>query len=159
MKIAHLGIQRDNDLMYYIKNGDVWATPRKKPGQPKGKAQKIASAGVDMDYSKYIYFLDSDGDIAAKERASGGGGRKAKAPKAPKAPRAGKKSKSNGKSARSAITGHYVKEATAMRHPDTTIQETRHHKSEEQIARECDEALAATAPAMAGARKKSGYWY
>ena len=39
-KIAKLGIKRDNDLMYYIKNGDVWATPRKKPGQPKGKAAK-----------------------------------------------------------------------------------------------------------------------
>ena len=43
-KIAKLGIKRDNDLMYYIKNGDVWATPRKKPGQPKGKASKVASA-------------------------------------------------------------------------------------------------------------------
>ena len=45
-KIAKLGIKRDNDLMYYIKNGDVWATPRKKPGQPKGKASKVAAAGV-----------------------------------------------------------------------------------------------------------------
>jgi hypothetical protein len=31
-KIARLGIERDNDLMYYIKNGDVWATPRKQKG-------------------------------------------------------------------------------------------------------------------------------
>ena len=29
-KIAKLGIKRDNDMMYYIKGGDVWATPRKK---------------------------------------------------------------------------------------------------------------------------------
>ena len=41
-KIAKTGIKRDNDLMYYIKNGDVWATPRKKPNQPKGKAAKVA---------------------------------------------------------------------------------------------------------------------
>ena len=66
-KIAKLGIKRDNDLMYYIKNGDVWATPRKKPNQPKGKAAKVAAAGVEMDYSKYLYYLDGDGDGVACE--------------------------------------------------------------------------------------------
>ncbi|MGN6110315.1 MAG: hypothetical protein ACTHU0_34750 [Kofleriaceae bacterium] len=75
-KIAKLGIKRDNDLMYYIKNGDVWATPRKKPGQPKGKASKVAPAGVEMDYSKYLYYLDGDGDVARKERQVGGSKRK-----------------------------------------------------------------------------------
>lgn len=82
-KIAKLGIKRDNDMMYYIKTGDVWATPRKKPGQPKGKAAKVAAAGVEMDYSKYLYYLDGDGDIARKERQVGGSKRKAKASKAP----------------------------------------------------------------------------
>jgi hypothetical protein len=84
-KIAKTGIKRDNDLMYYIKGGDVWATPRKKPGQPKGKAQKIANAGIEMDYSKYLYYLDGDGDIARKERQVGGSKRKSKkaAPKKP----------------------------------------------------------------------------
>ena len=75
-KIAKLGIQRNNDLMYYIKNGDVWATPRKKPGQPKGKAAKVAAAGVEMDYSKFLYYLDGDGDVARKERQVGGSKRK-----------------------------------------------------------------------------------
>jgi hypothetical protein len=75
-KIAKLGIKRDNDMMYYIKGGDVWATPRKKPGQPKGKAAKVAAAGIDMDYSKYLYYLDGDGDIARKERQVGGSKRK-----------------------------------------------------------------------------------
>jgi hypothetical protein len=85
-KIAKLGIKRDNDLMYYIKKGDVWATPRKKPGQPKGKASKVADAGVEMDYSKYLYYLDGDGDVARKERQVGGSKRKTKksAPKAKK---------------------------------------------------------------------------
>jgi hypothetical protein len=78
-KIARLGIERDNDMMYYIKNGDVWATPRKQKGQPKGKAQKIAETGLELDYSKYLYFLDSDGDVARKARALGGGGRRPKA--------------------------------------------------------------------------------
>jgi hypothetical protein len=89
-KIAKLGIKRDNDLMYYIKTGDVWATPRKKPGQPKGKAAKVAAAGIEMDYSKYLYYLDGDGDVARKERQVGGTKRakKASAPKKAKAPKA-----------------------------------------------------------------------
>lgn len=89
-KIAKLGIKRDNDMMYYIKNGDVWATPRKKPGQPKGKAAKVAAAGVEMDYSKYLYYLDGDGDVARKERQVGGSKRK-KAAKAGGAKKSGAK--------------------------------------------------------------------
>lgn len=81
-KIAKLGIKRDNDMMYYIKNGDVWATPRKKPGQPKGKAGKVAAAGVEMDYSKFLYYLDGDGDVARKERQVGGSKRKSSGKKA-----------------------------------------------------------------------------
>jgi len=85
-KIAKLGIKRDNDLMYYIKKGDVWATPRKKPNQPKGKASKVADANIEMDYSKYLYYLDGDGDVARKERQVGGSKRKTKKTKAaPKA--------------------------------------------------------------------------
>jgi hypothetical protein len=90
-KIAKLGIKRDNDMMYYIKNGDVWATPRKKPGQPKGKAAKVAAAGIDMDYSKYLYYLDGDGDVARKERQVGGSKRKKSAKAAPKKAKGAKK--------------------------------------------------------------------
>jgi hypothetical protein len=90
-KIAKLGIKRDNDLMYYIKNGDVWATPRKKPGQPKGKATKVAPAGVEMDYSKYLYYLDGDGDVARKERQVGGSKRKSTKKKAAAPKKAAKK--------------------------------------------------------------------
>ena len=91
-KIAKLGIKRDNDMMYYIKNGDFWATPRKKPGQPKGKAAKVAAAGIEMDYSKYLYYLDGDGDVARKERQVGGTKRAKKASsKAPAKKAAAKK--------------------------------------------------------------------
>jgi hypothetical protein len=91
-KIAKLGIKRDNDMMYYIKGGDVWATPRKKPGQPKGKAAKVAAAGIDMDYSKYLYYLDGDGDVARKERQVGGSKRKSsKKAAAPKKAKSAKK--------------------------------------------------------------------
>ena len=95
-KIAKTGIKRDNDLMYYIKSGDVWATPRKKPNQPKGKAAKVAAAGIEMDYSKYLYYLDGDGDVARKERQVGGskrkkGGAKKSAPKKSAAKKTAKK--------------------------------------------------------------------
>jgi hypothetical protein len=76
-KIARLGIERDNDLMYFIKNGDVWATPRKQPGKPKGKAMKVATPGIDLDYSKYLYYVDGDGDVARQARKVGGGKKKA----------------------------------------------------------------------------------
>jgi len=137
-KIARLGIERDNNLMYYIKGGDVWATPRKQPGKPKGKPQKVAATGIELDYSKYLYFVDGDGDVARKARAHGGGRRaKAKAPKA-KAP--------TRTTPRSSISGHYVTEGTAKRHPRTTVEETvkvtRGKKSEAQLDREIEECLA-----------------
>jgi hypothetical protein len=81
-KVFKAGVKRDNDMMYYIKGGDVWAVPRKKPGEAKGKASKVVSAGIDMDYSKYLYYLDGDGDIARKERQVGGSKRKKTAKKA-----------------------------------------------------------------------------
>ncbi len=141
-KIARLGIERDNDLMYYIKGGDVWATPRKQPGKPKGKAHKVAATGIELDYSKYLYFVDGDGDVARKARASGGGVRKTKT-------KATGNGKTNGngngsKVVRSAITGHYVTEATAKRHPKSTVTETmsRGKRSPAQLQREIDECLA-----------------
>lgn len=88
-KIAKLGIKRDNDMMYYIKSGDVWATPRKKPGQTaKGKAQKIADAGLETE-SGYLYFLDGDGDVSRAKRQVGGSKRKKSAKAA--APKKAKK--------------------------------------------------------------------
>lgn len=79
-KVFKAGIQRDNDLMYYLKGGDIWAVPRKKPGAPKGKARVIVTAGVQADYANFLYFIDADGDVARKERHVGGakGPRKAR---------------------------------------------------------------------------------
>ena len=93
-KVAKTGIVRDKDFMYYIKGGAVWRVRRKQPGVPKGKAEKVVDAGVDMDMANYIYFLDKDGDVARAKRAVGGQKRKKKAAKkAPKkaAKKAGKK--------------------------------------------------------------------
>ena len=101
-KVFKAGVKRDNDLMYYIKTGDVWAVPRKKPGEAKGKASKVVSAGIQMDYSKYLYYLDGDGDIARKERQVGGSKRKKAAAKkaAPKKAAAKKAAPKKGKKGR-----------------------------------------------------------
>lgn len=137
-KIARLGIERDNDKMYYIKDGDVWAVPRKQKGQPKGKAEKIAPVGLAMDYSRYLYFLDSDGDVARKERALGGGGKKApktKVPKAPKIKALSSKPSQPKPSQPSAPAG------TSSVPPRTRTPKAP-KKSEEQLDREIEECLA-----------------
>lgn len=67
-KIARLGIQRDDNLLYYIAKGDVWATPKKRPGAPSGKPFIVAKVGFAMDFERYLYYLDADGDIARQNR-------------------------------------------------------------------------------------------
>jgi len=91
-KVARLGIRREKDFMYYIKDGSVWKVPRKQPGVPKGRPEKVADGGVDMDFA-FIYFLDKDGDISRAKRAIGGQKRKTTARAAKKATRKGKKAK------------------------------------------------------------------
>ncbi|MCA9678429.1 MAG: hypothetical protein H6709_04210 [Kofleriaceae bacterium] len=91
-KVAKLSIKRDNDYMYYIKKGDVWRSPRKQAGSTgKGKAEKVSNAGVTLDYAKYIYYLDSDGDIAREARQVGGSKRAKSKAKAKPAKRTAKK--------------------------------------------------------------------
>ncbi|HTE52526.1 MAG TPA: hypothetical protein VK698_16855 [Kofleriaceae bacterium] len=81
-KVAKLGIQRDNNYLYYIKGGDVWQVPRKRPGMKKQKSTKLAPGGVTME-SGFIYFLDKAGDIARVKAAVGGQKRKKKTTRAP----------------------------------------------------------------------------
>jgi hypothetical protein len=74
-KVAKLGIARDKDFMFYVKDGAVWRVKRKQPGAPKGKPEQVADGGFTMDYS-YIYFVDRDGDVSRAKRAVGGQKRK-----------------------------------------------------------------------------------
>jgi hypothetical protein len=138
-KIARLGIERDNDLMYFIKNGDVWAVPRKQKGKPKGKPEKVAAAGLELDYSRYLYFLDGDGDVARKARASGGGRRaKAKAPKAAKPPKV-------------------TVASPPTRKPHEVVWSGKGKKSEAQLDREIEECIAkvkGSAPPAAPASRR-----
>ncbi len=102
-KVAKLGVAREKDFMYYVKDGAVWKVQRKQPGVPKGRPEKVADGGFQMD-TNYIYFVDRDGDVARAKRAIGGQKRKktAKAAKrrgAAKKPAAKKSAKSTKKSA------------------------------------------------------------
>src|SRR5579862_6489569 len=76
-KVAKLGVEREKDFMYYVKDGAVWKVQRKQPGVPKGRPEKVADGGIEMD-TNYIYFVDRDGDIARAKRAVGGQKRKKK---------------------------------------------------------------------------------
>jgi hypothetical protein len=97
-KVAKLGIGREKDFMYYVKDGGVWKVQRKQPGVPKGRPEKVADGGFEMD-TNYIYFVDRDGDVARAKRAVGGQKRKKTARKAAKrkpARKAAKKVKAKG---------------------------------------------------------------
>src|SRR5207248_6537396 len=76
-KVAKLGLGREKDFMYYVKDGAVWKVARKQPGVPKGRPEKVADGGFSMD-TAFIYFLDKDGDVSRAKRAIGGQKRKAK---------------------------------------------------------------------------------
>jgi hypothetical protein len=100
-KVAKVGVKREKDFMYYIKGGAVWKVPRKQPGQPKGKPEKVVDAGVTQDFN-YIYFLDKDGDVARAKRAVGGQKRKKAAKKAAPKKAAKKAAKKPAKKAKKA---------------------------------------------------------
>ena len=107
-KVARLGIRREKDFMYYIKDGSVWKVARKQPGVPKGRPEKVTDGDFSMDTS-YIYFLDKDGDVSRAKRAIGGQKRKAGKRAAKRATRkAGKgkaKAKKGGKKAKGRSKG------------------------------------------------------
>src|SRR5438270_4710132 len=77
-KVAKLGVEREKDFMYFVKDGEVWKVQRKQPGMPKGRPEKVADGGFEVD-TNYIYFVDRDGDVARAKRAVGGQKRKKKA--------------------------------------------------------------------------------
>lgn len=70
--IARTKVKRDNSkFVYYVKSGAVWQAPRKGS---RGKKKIVTRWGSpsDMDYSKFIYFVDRSGNVAQARRSSGG---------------------------------------------------------------------------------------
>jgi hypothetical protein len=99
--IAKTDVKREKGNLYFIKKGDIWSAPLKKPGQPKGKQVKAAATGVELDYSKYMYFVGTDGGgnliVERTERQVGGTKRKAKKGAAPKKAKKGGAKKTSAK--------------------------------------------------------------
>ena len=83
-KVEKLGVTRDKDFMYYVKDGAVWRVQRKQPGVTKGRPEKVADGAFQMD-TDFIYFVDKDGDVSRAKRAIGGQKRKKSAGKAKRA--------------------------------------------------------------------------
>lgn len=99
-KVEKLGVNRDKDFMYYVKDGAVWRVQRKQPGVPKGRPEKVADGTFKMD-TDFIYFVDKDGDVSRAKRAIGGQKRKKSARKAKRASTTRTKAKSKKSSASS----------------------------------------------------------
>ena len=70
-KVAVVGVGREGDWMYYVKDGQVWKVPRKRAGVLKGRPQMVVDVGIEMD-ANYIYFLDSVGDVSRVLRSADG---------------------------------------------------------------------------------------
>jgi len=81
-KLAKLGVKREKDFLYYIKDGGVWKVKAKRAGQNVGKPEKVVDAGIDQRDTSFMYFLDKDGDVARSKRSVGGQRRKKTAKKA-----------------------------------------------------------------------------
>ena len=81
--ILKTDVKRDKNTLYWVDKGGVFAKPRKQPGVPEGKKTKVADHDIDLDRTKYLYFLKGDPLIIARaERQVGGSKRKKAAKKA-----------------------------------------------------------------------------
>ncbi|MEP6655202.1 MAG: hypothetical protein ABJA82_17695 [Myxococcales bacterium] len=93
-KVEKLGVNRDKDFMYYVKDGAVWRVQRKQPGVTKGRPEKVADGTFQMD-TNFIYFVDRDGDVSRAKRAVGGQKRKKTAAKSKAASKKSSRAKSS----------------------------------------------------------------
>ena len=83
--ILKTDVKRDKNTLYWVDAKGVYAKPRKQPGVPEGKKVKVADHDLELDRSKYLYFLTGNPlTIARAERQVGGSKRKKSAKKATK---------------------------------------------------------------------------
>ena len=67
-KLLRLQIKRDPRFLYFVRAGDVWRVRRRgDPSAAGDKASRVAP-GPPSKSSKFIYFLDGDGDLARVRR-------------------------------------------------------------------------------------------
>ena len=63
-KVFVTNIKRDASLMYYIREGNVWATSRQRGGE----RSMVAETNLIIDHATYLYFVDQDGDVSRTRR-------------------------------------------------------------------------------------------
>ena len=90
-KIVELHLERDNDTILYVKNGDIWAQRRRRPGERPEQPRLVKEVGLEVDYEHYLYFVDADGDISRIARKLPGALKRKKA--APKRKKTASKKK------------------------------------------------------------------
>ena len=92
--VSKTGVKYDTDYIFYIKGGDVWGSPRKKPGQPKaGKAKQFASTDIKRDNNEDIVVERVARQVGGSKRKAKGGAKKSAAKKSTKKPAAKKSAK------------------------------------------------------------------
>lgn len=73
--VAQVRVKRDDKkYIYYVKDGAVWQAPRRGS---RGQKKPIKKWGhkTDMDYSRFIYFVDKHGNAMKTPRKGSKGGR------------------------------------------------------------------------------------
>lgn len=74
--VAQTRVKRDDKkYIYYVKDGSVWQAPRRGSRGQK-KAIKKWGTKADMDYSRFVYFVDRRGNVAKAARKGSKGGRR-----------------------------------------------------------------------------------
>jgi hypothetical protein len=70
-------VKREKDMLYWVGKDGVYGKRRKMPGVADGKKSKVADHDIELDYSKYLYYLTGNPlTVARKERQVGGSKRK-----------------------------------------------------------------------------------
>jgi hypothetical protein len=73
--IAGVRVKRDDKkFIYYVKSdASVWQAPRRNSKGKSGRKKQLAKFGTakDMDYGKYIYFVNGKGQVARARRSNG----------------------------------------------------------------------------------------
>jgi len=70
-KVSTLGIERDEEFMYFVKSGAVYRLQRRFPGEePSTEVEHVADVDVEIDPA-FVYFLDGDGDVSRALRPAG----------------------------------------------------------------------------------------
>ena len=67
-KLIKLGIEREANFLYFIRNGDVWRINRGSEDE-KRMPQLVKKAGAKMS-ARHVLYLDADGDLSRVSKSA-----------------------------------------------------------------------------------------